>query len=180
MNKSIFILFILLVFIRLNSLGNYFTIITDKSSYKHTDTLSYTVFTQLTACQMAQPTAYVYIHSAGHSLISRQILQLNQESTTMSIPLSGLENGFYFISVDGYAAGKNSKLGGNTVCIAIDLPDSVTQQLDNRKVELLPADGKALVNFTNRLIVTLQSWGGNPVNDKLTFQKRTQQLMAVW
>lgn len=179
MKKSIFILFIFLSYFSYDSLGNYFTIITDKSSYKHTDTLSYSVFNQLSACHMAQPTAYVYIHNAAHAIVSRQALQLNQETTTISIPLSGFNNGFYFISVFGYAAGKNSKLDGNTVCIAIDLPDSVTQQLDNRKVDLLPADGKALINFTNRMIVTLQSWGGNPVNDKLSFRNRQQQLIAV-
>ena len=179
MNRPIFILFLFLVIFRHECQGNYFTITTDKSSYKHTDTLSYSVFTQLTACHIAQPTAYVYIHSADHALISRQILQLNQESTTISIPLTGLDNGFYFISVFGYAAGKNSKLGGNTVCIAIDLPDSVTQQLDNRTVELIPACGKALINFNNRMIVTLKSWGGNPVNDKISFRNRQQQLIAV-
>ncbi len=179
MNRPIFILLILLVNFRHDSLGNYFTITTDKSSYKHTDTLSYSVFTQLTACHIAQPTAYVYIHTADHSLISRQILQLKQESTTLSIPLTGLDNGFYFISVFGYAAGKNSKLGGNTVCIAVDLPDSVTQQLDNRTVELIPACGKALINFNNRMIVTLKSWGGNPVHDKISFRNRQQQLIAV-
>ena len=179
MNKSIFLLFILLVFVKHNSWANYFTIITDKSSYKHTETLSYTVFTQLTACQMAQPAAYVYIHSADHVLISRQILQLNQESTIISIPLTGFTNGFYFISVFGYAVGKNSKLDGNTVCIAVDLPDSVTQQLDNRTAELLPAGGNALINFRNRMIVLLKSCGGNPVYDKISFRNRQQQLIAA-
>ncbi len=179
MNKPVFLLFLFLVIFRLDSQGNYFTIITDKSTYKHTDTLNYSVFTQLTACRFAQPTAYVYIHTANQTVVSRQILKLNRESTTISIPLTGLNNGFYFISVFGYAVGKNSKLDGNTVCIAVDLPDSVTQQLDNRTAELLPAGGMALINFRNRMIVILRSWGGNPVYDKISFRNRQQQLIAV-
>lgn len=167
MNRPILLLFILLVILRHDSLGNYFTITTDKSSYKHTDTLSYSVFTQLSACQNTQPTAYVYIHAANQSIVSRQILLLNGEHTVVKIPLTDLDSGFYFISVFGYAHGNNSKLNGNTVCIAVDLPDAITQQLDNRMIELIPECGKALINFTNQMIVTLKSRSGSPVCDKI-------------
>ncbi len=179
MNRPIFILLILLLIFRHDSRGNYFTIITDKSSYKHTDTLRYSVFTQLTACHIAEPTAYVYIHTADQTIVSRQILQLNRELTNIVIPLTGLDSGFYFISVFGYASGNNSKLNGNTVCIAVDLPDAITQRLDNRLIEIIPECGKALINFTNRMIVTLKSWDGNPVSDKISFRNRHQQLIAV-
>jgi hypothetical protein len=179
MNRPILLLFILLVILRHDSLGNYFTITTDKSSYKHTDTLSYSVFTQLSACQNTQPTAYVYIHTTNQTIVSRQILQLNGEHTIVKIPLTDLDSGFYFISVFGYAHGNNSKLSGNTVCISVDLPYAVTQHLDNRLIEIIPECGKALISFNNRMIVTLKSRGGNPVCDKIFFRNRNQQLIAV-
>lgn len=179
MNRPIFILLILLLILRHDSLGNYFTITTDKSSYKHTDSLRYSVFTQLTACHFAEPTAYVYIHTADQTIVSRQILQLNQEHTSIIFPLTGLDSGFYYISVFGYAPGNNSKLSGNTVCIAVDLPDAITKRLHKRVFDIIPECGKALVGFTNRMIVTLRSEAGNPISDKIYFRNRHQQLIAV-
>ena len=54
---------------------------------KHTNTLSYSVFTQVTIRHSAQLTTYIYIHFTDHALISKQILQINQESITISISL---------------------------------------------------------------------------------------------
>lgn len=179
MKKSITILFLIFIIFRHESLGNYFTIITDKTSYKHTDSLSYSVFTQLTACQVDKPTVYVYIHNADQTIVSRQILQLNQEHTNGLIPLTDLDSGLYFISVFGYAQENNSKLSGNTVCIAVDLPYAVTQRLEDRLIEIIPECGKGLINFTTRMIVTLKTRGGHPVCDKISFRNQHQQLIAV-
>lgn len=178
MKKPIFILFTLAIFNQV-SLGNDFIVITNKSSYKHTDTLRYAVFSQMSSCNSTGATAYVYIHDANQTIVNRQILHLGGEQAEAKISLMALDSGFYFVTVFGYTPGNTIKLTGNTVCIAVDLPDSITNHLDKRHIELIPECGKALINYTNRMIVKLQSAGGNPVSDKIYFRNQHQQLIAI-
>lgn len=179
MKKPVVLFIILAVLFTKESRGNYFMLLIDKNGYTKSDTIRYSVFTQLIPCYGNNLTANVVLRDAGQRIVSHQILRITNEQTDGLIPLAGIGSGYYFLSVVGQVAYSTGKADGNTIGIPVDLPRSLMQQLEKPVIDFFPESGNSLLNFTNRFLITFMTRSGNPIKEKIYVRNQHNLLLAV-
>jgi hypothetical protein len=163
----------------LTCFGNSYFIITENTNYTKQDTLRYTIYSPLSSCIDYPATAYINLRNEKQQLVYSQIVRLSGEKTSLFLPLTALDSGYYFISVSGSINDKAGQVKGNTVCIAVDLSFESWDKLNKPVLHLYPEGGKAMVGFKNRFVVFQQSLSGNPLSEKLYFRNREKKLIAI-
>lgn len=159
--------------------GNTITIITDRIGYTNSDTAQFSIHVPFAACYDYPLSVYVTLRNSKQEQVQRLNILMKEEKINGFIPLAILDSGFYFLTAYILTTGSAEHIYSNMVCVAVNMPDETIDLLSKPLIRIYPEGGKALVGYTNKIAVFLQTLSGNPLSEKIYLRNRQNQLMAT-
>lgn len=177
--RSKIILFFTFINFSAHAQNNVLFISCDKEYYDTSEVIRYTITQSSVTCNGSATTAYLELLNSTLQTVKQQIVRLMDVQTKYQLPLEGLDSGYYLLRAYTKEQAKYSSASIQYIAIGIGISQKDQNISNDLTVAVYPEGHRALVNFTNRFAIHIQSQNGTPVQQKLLIKNKAGQLIAV-